>query len=284
VERFLMFGLDPCPRYHLARPPLVQALGQVRFPIRAKLPSLEGVAPVQERLDEVFPYMNRQEVQQVSLLVGPGVPAAAEGQVSQSWRFNDDAGWSLVLSADTATLSVGPRYGEFGDFSERFRRVLVALYEGGGVTRADRLGVRYINIAEVPPGEPDAWRSWFRPELTGWSATQAVAEGTRLITSITQTQLASPPVGELSGPPVDVQAIVRHGFIPARTTIPGVIPAQPQNPAYLLDMDLFVEAPQPFDADELARQLTMLHDQIDRFFFWSISAEGGDHFGLEVLR
>ena len=91
TERFLMFGLDPCPRYRLSRPPLVQAFGQVRFPVRAKLPSLEGVAPVQERLDDVFPYMNRQEIQQVALLVGPGRPAAAEGQTSQSWRFNDDA-------------------------------------------------------------------------------------------------------------------------------------------------------------------------------------------------
>ncbi len=278
-----MFGLDPCPRYRLSRPPLVQAFGQVRFPVRAKLPSLEGVAPVQERLDDVFPYMNRQEIQQVALLVGPGRPAAAEGQTSQSWRFNDDAAWSLVLSADSATLAVGPQYGEFGEFSDRFRRVLVALDEGGGVTRAYRLGVRYVNIAEVPPGEPDAWRSWFRPELTGWSATQAVAEGTRLITSITQTQLASPPVGELSGPPVDIQAIVRHGFIPARTTVPGVVPTQPQNPAYLLDIDLFVEAPQPFEPDELSRQLTMLHDQIDRFFYWSIAPDGTDYFGVEVL-
>ncbi len=278
-----MFGLDPCPRYRLARPPLVQALGQVRFPVRAKLPSLEGVAPVQERLDDVFPYMTRQEIQQVSLLVGPGGPVAGEGQTAQSWRFNDDAGWSLVLSADSATLSVGPQYREFDEFSERFRRVVVALDEGGGVTRADRLGVRYINIAEVPPGEPNAWRSWFRSELTGWSATQAVADGTRLITSITQTQLASPPVGELSGPPVDIQAIVRHGFIPAGTTIPGVVPAQPQNPAYLLDIDLFVEAPQPFDPDELSSQLTMLHDQIDRFFYWSIGPDGANYFGVEVL-
>ena len=40
------------------------------------------------------------------------------------------------------------------------------------------------------------------------------------------------------------------------------------------------EAPFP---DELSRQLTMLHDQIDRFFFWSISSEGGDG-GLIIVR
>lgn len=284
LERFLMFGLDPAPRYRLARPPLVQAFGQVRFPVRSKLPTLEGVAPVQERLETVFPFMKQQQVQQVSLLVGPAGAAAAGSQATQTWQFEDGAGWSLTLSADTATLAVGPQYGEFSEFSDRFRAVLTALAEGAAVPRADRLGVRYVNIAEVPPGDADAWRQWFRPELTGWSATEAVGDGTRLITSITQSQLAAPPVGELSGPPVDIQAMVRHGLVPANTMVPGVLPSQPpQGPAYLLDIDLFVEAPQPFDAEELSRQLTMLHDQIDRFFFWALAPEGATYFGREVL-
>lgn len=283
VERFLMFGLKPAPSYRLSRSPLVQAFGQVRFPVRSKLPTLEGVAPIQERLDALFPYMKQQQVQQVSLLVGPAGAAAAESQAAQTWQFEDGHGWSLTLSADVATLGVGPQYGEFNEFSDRFRAVLTALAEGASVSRADRLGVRYVNIAEVPPGDADAWRAWFRPELTGWSATEAVGDGTRLITSITQSQLAAPPVGELSGPPVDIQAIVRHGLVPANTMVPGVLPLEPQGPAYLLDIDLFVEAPQPFDPEELSRQLTMLHDQIDRFFFWALAPEGRTYFGCEVL-
>jgi uncharacterized protein (TIGR04255 family) len=278
-----MFGLDPAPRYRLARPPLVEALGQVRFPVRAKLANLDGVAPIQERLDAVFPYMNQQQVQQVSLLIGAAGPAAAESQMAQSWRFTDDSGWSVVIAPDSATQSAGPQYGEFSEFSDRFRTVLTALADGAGVSRADRLGVRYLNIAEVPPGNDGAWRRWFRPELTGWSGSEAVGDTTRLITSITQTQLAAEPVGELSGPPVDVQAIVRHGFIPAGTMVPGVLPRQPQNPAYLLDIDLFIDGAQTFDVDELSRQVTMLHDQIDRFFFWAVAPDGAEYFGLELL-
>ncbi len=161
--------------------------------------------------------------------------------------------------------------------------MLTALADGAGVSRADRLGVRYLNIAEVPPGDDKAWRRWFRPELTGWSGSEAVGDTTRLITSITQTQLAAEPVGELSGPPVDVQAIVRHGFIPAGTMVPGVLPRQPQNPAYLLDIDLFIDGAQTFDVDELSRQVTMLHDQIDRFFFWAVAPDGAEYFGRELL-
>ncbi len=278
-----MFGLNPAPRYRLARPPLIQVLGQVRFPVRSRLATLEGVAPIQERLDAIFPYMKQQQVQQVSLLVGPAGPAAGEAQVTQTWRFDDDAGWWLVLAPDSATLGVGSQYGEFAEFSDRFRTVLQALAEGAGVSRGDRLGVRYLNIADVPPGDDAAWHHWFKPELTGWSATDAIGDATRLVTSITQTQLAASPVGELSGPPVDIQAIVRHGLIPANTMVPGVLPAQPRNAAFLLDVELLVDAPQPFDPDELSRQVTMLHDQIDRFFFWAVAPEGATYFGLEVL-
>ena len=79
---------------------------------------MEGVAPIQDRLDAVFPYMSPQQVQQVALLFGPGGASAAGSPPAQVWQFDDGAGWSLNLSADTATLSVGPQYGEFSEFSD----------------------------------------------------------------------------------------------------------------------------------------------------------------------
>lgn len=261
----------------------MQALGQARFPLRARLQTLDGVAPVQDRLEPLFPYMAQQQVAQVALLIGPAGGAAAEGETARTWRFSDDAGWTLIVAPDSATLSVGPEYGQFDEFVTRFRAILDVLSEAGSVTRCERLGLRYLNIAEVPPGDQRAWRQWFRSELTGWIATDLLAGNTRLVTSITQTQLAVPPEGELSGPPVDIQAIVRHGFIPADTTVPGVLPTQIRNPGYLLDIDLFVDAPQPFDAEELARQVTMLHDQIDRFFHWTLTPDGAAYFGFEEV-
>ncbi|WP_300607837.1 TIGR04255 family protein [Trebonia sp.] len=276
-----MFRLDAAPRYRLARPPLNQALVDVRFPVQAGLATMEGIAPVQQQLNTLFPYLKQQQVQQVSLVMGPGIPAAAGAQASPVWRFEDDSGWSLVLAPGSAVLSVGPQYSGFGEFSERLSAVLQALSNSAGVTRADRLGVRYLNIVEVPPDDEGAWRRWFRPELTGWSGT--ILDGpTRLITSLTQTQLAAPPLGELSGPPVDVQALVRHGVIPAGTVVPGVVPVQPQRSAYLIDIDVFVEAPQPFDPKELSRQVTSFHGQIDRFFYWAMTDEGAEYFGKEV--
>jgi len=283
LERFLMFGLDRAPRYRLSKPPLVQAFAQVKFSARAKLATMEGLAPVQDLLDPTFPYMNPQQVQQVALLVGPGGASAAGSPSAQVWRFEDGAGWSLNLSPDTATLSVGPQYGEFEEFSSRFRAVLTALADGAGVLRADRLGIRYVNIAETPPGDDAAWRRWFRSELTGWPATETVADGTQLVTTLTQSQLTAPSVGELAGPEANIQALVRHGLIPGNTMVPGVLPMEPRGPAFLLDIDVFTEGPQPFAPDELTRQLTMFHDQIDRFFFWTLDDDGVAYFEREVL-
>jgi uncharacterized protein (TIGR04255 family) len=278
-----MFGLERAPRYRLEHPPLVQAFGQVKFSTQAKLASLEGIARVQELLDPVFPYMRTQQVQHVSLLLGPGGAAAAGTPPAQIWQFDDGQGWTVDVSADTATLNVGPQYGDFSEFSGRFEAIVSALAVGAGVRRTERLGIRYVNIAEMPPGHGAAWRTWFRSELTGWPATDAVDDGTRLVTTITQSQLSAPPSGDLAGPESDVQAIVRHGLVPANTMVPGVLQMQPRGAAFLLDMDIFIEGPQPFDPAELSRQLTVLHDQIDRFFFWSLTEDGATYFGREVI-
>ena len=278
-----MFDLPPVARYRLERPPLVQAVGQVRYPILARLQTLEGIAPVQDALNTLFPYMQQRQRQQVSLLLGPGAPPVSDAQTTNTWLFTDDAGWVLTVAPDTASLEIGPQYGSFEEFEDRFRAMLQALREGVGLQRCDRLGLRYVDVAQVPPGDEQAWRTWFRPELAGWSASDVVHEDTRVETSITQTQLAAPPTGDLSGPPVDIQAIVRHGYVPPNAVVPGVLPAPLERAAFLLDVDLFVEGPQAFDATELTRQLGMFHDQTDRFFRWSLSSTGEEYFGLEEV-
>jgi uncharacterized protein (TIGR04255 family) len=260
---------------------LHQALVDVRFPVQAALADLAGIAPVQLELTSLFPYLRPQEVHQVSLALGQGAPVNAETQTTHAWRFEDDSGWTLVISPGSASLSIGPGYSEFREFSDRFSAAARALSNSVGIQRADRLGVRYLNIAEIPPGDDQEWRRWFRPELIGWSGTEVVGDS-KVTTSLTQTQLAARAVGELSGPPVDVQAVVRHGIVPAGTIVPAMLPAQLQRAAYLIDLDVFVDASQSFDPQELSRQVTVFHDQIDRFFYWAMTEEGAAYFGREV--
>jgi uncharacterized protein (TIGR04255 family) len=276
-----MFNLDPVGRYRLGRPPLVQALGQVRYPTRARMQTLDGIAPLQDRLTDLFPYMTEEQVQQISLLVGPAGPATSDTQTARSWRFADDDGWAAVVQANNATLSVGPQYSDFGEFEERFGRRAQALTDAYALPRCERIAVRYLDMAEMPPGEEEAWKRWFRPELIGWPASDLVDSGTRVATTLTQTHLTSPLEGGIDGTPVDIQAAIRHGLVPPNTVVPGIIPmARAESWAYLIDMDVFIQAPQPFDAEELGRQLSLLHDQVDQFFRWTLTVEGQEHFEL----
>jgi uncharacterized protein (TIGR04255 family) len=281
----VVFELDSPGRYRLDRAPLAQALAQVRFPLVAHLQTLPGVAPVQDRLRDLFPYMEQQRVQEFAWQVGPGVPSVApEVETSITWEFTDDDGRLLVLAAGSATLSVGEQYEGIEDFSDRFRQVIQALAAVEALRRCDRLGVRYLSVAEPPPNDPNAWSRWFRSELTGWVASGIVGSKTSVNGSITQTQLATPPLGDLAVCPGDVGGLVRHGFVGTGTVIPGVPPIVTAQPAYLFDVDLFVAIPQRYDVAGLVTQFLALHSQIDRLFKWTLSDEGRQYFGYQELR
>lgn len=276
-----MFDLPEVRPYRLQRAPLALALAQVRFPLVARLQTLEGIAPVQDRLRELFPFMEQQTQQEIALAFTPQGPAAppAVGS-SQQWLFTDEAGTKLTVGAGGATLTAGPEYQDIQHFAQQFERVLAAIGEAERMPRCDRLGVRYLDVAEVPPGDDQAWQRWFRPELVGWFGSGILNVDTRAESALCQTSLAAPPGTFLPTAPADVQGLIRHGFVSAQTMI-GDLGVQIQRASYILDLDLFVPAPQPYDPPVLAEQFRALHDQIDRFFRWSLTTEGEEYFQLE---
>jgi uncharacterized protein (TIGR04255 family) len=230
--------------------------------------------------------MNAEPMQQLTLPMQLPVNAVASVQVESetvvNWRFTDNLGYTFVIGVDTATLEVGPAYQSIEDFVGRFQAGLRALETAGGVQRCTRLGLRYLNIAETRPDSEHAWREWFRPELVGWIGGNVLSANARLAASVTQTQVRARPAGDLAIAPTEVQAIIRHGWFPPGTGVPGLAPRPTTQPAYLLDIDLFIEYLQEFRADSLLEQLRALHGQIDRFFYWSLTESGARHFGLEV--
>jgi uncharacterized protein (TIGR04255 family) len=281
-----VFELDPAPNYHLASPPLALAVAQVKYPLRSRFSRIEGIASIQDELEDTFPDMNAVPMQELTLPMPLSVDAIASVQIKSetvvNWRFTDNLGHAFVVAVDSATLEVGSAYQGINDFAERFYKGLQALETVGGVRRCTRLGLRYLNIAETRPDEEHAWREWFRPELVGWVGGNVMSADTRLAASITQTQLRARATGDFAVFPAEVQAIIRHGWFPPGTGVPGLPPRPITQPAYLLDIDLFIEYLQDFTADSLIEQLRVLHSQIDRFFYWSLTENGARHFGLEV--
>jgi uncharacterized protein (TIGR04255 family) len=274
---------DPEP-YRLERPPLAIAVAQVNFPLLGRLQELSGITAVQEALRPAFPYMERVQGAQLQLGIrGEGQLESVQAATGMAWKFTDDNGWTAMVEPGSASLAVGPTYGSIEEMASRWDLLLTALAAVPGMVRCDRIGVRYVNVADVVQGADHTWPRWFRPELMGWPTLDIFSEETVLSSTITQTVLNARPVDRLAVMPYNVQGLIRNGVIPPGTIIPvTTIPApQPlQTAAILLDVDLFVVGRQPFSPQDQLSQFRLLHSQIDAFFFWSLADEGKRHFGL----
>lgn len=252
----------------------------MRFPLVAHLQTFPGIAPLQDALRATFPYMEARNVQELAFAFGPGGPAASAPSQQTTWELTSDSGRLLVIGPGSATLSAGREYAGVEEFAECFSEVLSALAEIEGLRRCERVGVRYLSLAESLPGSEE-WRSWFKPDIVGWIGSNVLGPKTELASSMTQTTLAARPSGSLASLPADVQAIIRHGFVPSGTQVPGIPEQHVEIDSFLLDLDLFVVHRQMFDASALHEQFLALHGQIDRFFRWTLTDVGASHFELK---
>jgi len=243
------------------------------------------VADIQQRLAERFPFLERQDVQEVSLVLGPAGPTAPVSEIATSWSFSTEEGVQAVLAPDSATLSAaGDSYHGIAAFTERFEALLSALAQSPPrQRRCDRLGVRFLNLAAFPTETRTPDVAWFKPEVTGWIHTTLLEPDTQLASTVTQTEIVALPTGSFSGMPGPIQATIRHGMVPSGSAVPGIPPITVSSPSYLLDFDLFITAPQPFDVRVLLGQFRTMHRHIDSFFRWTLTDEGAEHFGLEEL-
>jgi uncharacterized protein (TIGR04255 family) len=274
-----MLTVASAPRYRMTAAPLVQALAQVNFPIVPRLQTVEGIAPLQERLADLLPYMNQQIIQQIELLVGPAGPAASSAQSGTIHVFTDDDGWSLQVTTQSATLSVdGGNYRGVDDFRRRLEAVWVALREAVGVRRCDRLGVRYLDIIQL---DGEEWADWFRPEIVGLAS--PTLSGDVLTSTLAETRLRSDHSEAFAGQSGQIEGIIRHGVVPAGSLMQGIPPRPIGQRSFILDMDTFVAAAEPFDPNRLAEQFSELHANVDKVFHWAVTEAGRKQFGYELV-
>ncbi|MGW0145877.1 TIGR04255 family protein [Streptomyces sp. NPDC003333] len=272
-----MFDLpEPAP-YRLARPPLVQALVQVRYPVVASLGTVAGIAPLQERLRERLPYME-QASSNMSVQLGPS-GAMIEPGPQDGWQFSDEDGHKLVLTPGVLNLVIDQRYKGVREFANLLSFCLSAISSAVPLARCNRLGVRYLSVAEPLPENEFSWIDWFRPEILGWISSPIL--NARLDAAVNRVQIKAEQEGEFENFPATAQGLVTTGWFPSGAVISGLPPVPVTSPSYVLDLDFFVEASQSFSVDGLVDQFRILHSQMDRFFYWSLSGEGAEHFGLE---
>jgi uncharacterized protein (TIGR04255 family) len=274
-----MFDLPQPESFHVERPPLVVAVAQVRFPLVARLQTLAGIASLQDRIAGVLPYMEQVHQQQLLLSLSPlGSAASPAVEQTSAWKFTNEGSWILSIEPGSATLSVGADYTTGDDFASAWRTILEALASDVGVPRCDRIGVRYVDVIDIPHDAQTEWLAWLQPQLMGMLGTTIFSEGTALRTYVTQAHLLSS-----RREPHPVQGAFRIGFLPQGTQLglqPLSEPFQVAETAFLLDIDLFIEGHQPFDVDSLVQDYDLLHLQQEQFFLWALTDEGKNHFGV----
>lgn len=278
-----MFDLPDVPPYRLLRAPLAQALAQVRYPIQARLGTMDGLARVQELLGSDYPFLEPAAAADGGIEVQFG-PAGAQAAVTHQNQlvFKSEDGHSIWVTPDSTTLSVGDAYKGARDFGQRFEKVLNVLTRIG-VSRCDRIAARYLSVAPTPPNDNDAWTRWFNTELIGWQGHGHLRGDVKLASTITQSELTASPSGTLADFPASVGALIRHGLVPSGSTVNGIPAVQVHSPSFVLDFDFFCAAPQPWRAQRLNLQFIALHGQIDKFFKWTLQDAGLDYFGYEEV-
>ena len=151
-------------------------------------------------------------------------------------RFTGGQGYELLLAPDSASLSIGAEYLAFAEVLQRFRSLLAVLSREG-VPRCDRIGVRYLSVATPSTPDSDEWVRWFKPEFIGWTGSGLLSPTTSLFSALNQVTLVSSPTQQLAQFPGDVQAIIRHGLVPAGSAIHGVPPVKIARRSYLIELD-----------------------------------------------
>lgn len=270
-----MFDLPEVARYKLERPPLVQALVQVRFPVLAHLGTVTGIARLQDALSSHLPYMEPAS-SAMTVQVGPGGAAIEQGP-QDGWQLSNDQGYRLVLTPGAANLVIDSAYQGVTPFAELLEHVLSVLAETEPIRRCDRIGARYLS--KVTPRAEEAWTTWFKQELTGWAASGVLKAELEAAANRVQVRGNDSEYSDVF--PAAPRGLITSGWFPAGSLISGLPPLIVQEPSFVVDFDFFSEGPQPFSASSLVRQYRALHDQMDRFFRWSLTTEGETYFGLE---
>lgn len=274
-----MFDLQPVGQYVLDDPPIAQVLGQVRFPMVARLQTTEGIANLQDALSTDYPYMTK--VSETVIGVPTSGPLDLKQEETLSWHFSDDDGRLVVVGPNIVTLSMAKQYAGFTDFEKRFRSILKTMKEVVRLSRLERLAIRFLDLVPASETEDENSSDWFQTEIAGWNRSALITKSTRLQSSMAQLHLVTTPSDELSLFPAEAQAVIRFGVVPKGSVVQGIPPVEVGTRSFLLDMDIFVTAPQPYDVEAATEQLRVLHGQADRFFRWSLTPAGEKHFGLQ---
>ncbi len=242
------------PEIRLERPPLVEVVCQVRFPVILRI-AREEPSEFQELIRRRFPLLEMEQSVLVQFpgLSGEGAPVA-EAQ-AKIYRFRTpDTHTSISLAVDFFALSTD-RYTHWEDFAQDLRLAHEAVQQVYQPPYATRIGLRYVNrltLANTGGQSVAELLDLVRPELT------ALLRGTAW----------SDPENMLC------QLVLTDGQ--AKLTLRTGYGEEQDEPFFLLDLDYFEDGELPLTG--LPERTRRYHDTICDAFRWCLPDESLSRF------
>lgn len=250
----------------LSRAPLVKVLAQVKFPVNAKIDTVEGVAGFQEAMRSDYPVMRQEQLAPMGLPLGfPLVPT--QGAVWRLSTINDE--WTVVLARDFVALETN-KYTTRADFLARLRTLLEAMVTADLTpVVTDRLGVRYIDRIEGEDMLGDL-SDLVRPEVLGVAEVE-LPEGSMMVVSAAQTHL------QVAG--MEIRA--NWGLLPPNAgMLPGLDAIDAKS--WVFDVDVYSEQRKPFTVDDVLVDAAQAAEHAYSLFVWAVTPEFLRRHGGEV--
>jgi len=256
------FQLSQLEEIRLLDSPLAAVLFQVRFP--APVTSIQRAlesGELREVLSTEFPYAQPQPI--FNIVIQQGKTATPEATPASAWTLTDATqAWSLTISPDSIGLTT-TNYKSRSDFLARARRIFEAIQSVANPPPIARLGVRYAN------------------RVAGDKMIDLHIALTDDIRQMQKMALAFPEGSILHAMNVlvykwlnDGRAIqARWGLLPEGAVLDASIPPI-GTPSWVLDVDCYVDTPQPFDVDQLTSSIEDLAERDYNFFRWVFTDEG----------
>jgi uncharacterized protein (TIGR04255 family) len=257
----------------MRNPPLQRALVDLQYPLCPRLVTTEGLSELRERLLDDFPVMRAANPAGFSMSIGTPAVSATPGFDSR-YQFLNEMGFDVMIGASNATVSFSGRaYRERQQLAGILERLVAAVGVVGRVSQCDRIGVRYINAA---PATLNQWRTWFKPEFTGWTETGIVDDRAyRVVMLITQLSMKDSDI--------ETAATIRHGYLPDGIGRDVTDLDAADSPSFLVDIDMATDKRCAFNPEEISARFRAINNNIARYLRNTFSEEGEKHFGVYSL-
>lgn len=249
-------NLDPMAREPLSRAPLVTVLAQIRFTPDEGLVGESTGEPLRNALGADYPDQRLEE--QSAVLLQPD--GTRDERTIRQWVLSDVNGrWRVVVGADFLTVQASEgAYTRREDFLTRLRVATAALARTRPPAVVDRVGVRYID--RLLSVDPERLSAYVRPEMQ--AASGQLGAGVFLQSQIVQFQVMRD----------DDHVVLRSATLPPNGFYDVLVPPVSQ-PAWLLDIDAFLEQRFQFTEDDIDLTASRLGERVYSAFRWVVTDE-----------